>query len=262
VPEYRWQSHRIVRPLRVYLLDRSWSPDGWPLVADDLWRVVHSDRSGVRQVDPAAVGLGLGAALLIELALCGQIVLAGGRLHLAEDLEAFLRHRGRPAVGSGAPGWPSGGGSVLPDRAADELLMVIFREPQPLPVDDWLAFAAQRAYEKVARRMLDAGHVREQRTRRLLSRHPVYPPVDMNVAGWPPTRLAMPLRSGSGDPLDLDVVLLGLCREIGVTHWIFDDLPAGAVEAFCRRPEALAAPLPELLSRLAAAIAAASARLR
>ena len=85
-------------------MDCTWSHAGWPQLADDLWRVAHSDRSGNRRADSALVGLGLGAALVIELLVGGQVVLdRDGHLRLAAEVGVALDYRTRAAAISGHP---------------------------------------------------------------------------------------------------------------------------------------------------------------
>jgi hypothetical protein len=238
-------------------MDRTWSAAGWAQLADDLWRVVHSDRSGNRRADAALVGLGLGAALVIELLLGGLVVMdSDGRLRLASEVNAALVYRTRAAA---VAGHVVAEAALAPDRIADEFLMVIFGEPDLLPVETWIAYLAPRAPGKVARRLVGAGHLHVERPRRFLGRSVVYRPVDADVAAWPAIRLLNPLRGGQLDRLDL--ILLGLCRAMGMDRWLFETHLPSEVAKLRRAPDWLPEPFPGLWQRLDAVMAASASRL-
>lgn len=136
-----------------------------------MFRLAHGDDGGpVLHSDVAA--LGLAAALLGELVLTGHVGVRGGMV----------------IVRSVAPPW---------DALAHTVLDHLTGEPVRHPVRTWLAFLAQTAYGEVALRMLRAGHLREETSRRVL-RRPAhrYVPVDMNQAAWPWARLSSLLRAG------------------------------------------------------------------
>nr|WP_221327017.1 GPP34 family phosphoprotein [Actinoplanes sp. L3-i22] len=236
-------------------MDRTWSAAGWPQLADDFWRVVHSDRSGSRRADSALIGLGLGAALMIELLLGGQVVLnREGHLRLASEVSAALAYRIQAAaISGGAPA------ALVPDRIANEFLMVIYSEPDLLPVETWLAYLAPLAPDQVSQRLVDAGHLHVCRPRRLLGRSVVYRPANANEAVWPAIRLLHPLRGGELDYLDL--TLLGLCRATGADRWVFDGQPSDGVARLLGAPDRLPEPFPELWRRLDAVMAASASRL-
>ena len=155
---------------------------GWPLLADDLFRLAHAD-DGSPVLHPDVAALGLGAALLGELILTGHVG--------ARDGVVVVR-------------------SVVPprDALAHTVLDHLTGEPVRHPVRVWLAFLAQIAYGEVALRMLRAGHVREETGFRVL-RRPVrrYVPVDINKAAWPWARLSTLLCAGRR--LDVFDTLLG-----------------------------------------------------
>lgn len=253
---YRWRSYLRVRPDQTYRADLTWSEQGWPLVADDFWRISHEDRAGARRADARVVGLGLAAALLSELVLAGQVYLTPGSMLLTEDVKAALNSPA--AIG---PRERFGAASILPDRIADELLTVILGEHEPLPVEVWLEYLASRAAEKVARRLHDAGHVEMVASRRRLRREVVYRPVDDIAAAWPAARLLIPLRQ-SAAPSEIDVVLNGLCRSTGLYRWLFAGQPAGPVARLLALPDGLPAPFPLLWDRLDALVSASASSLR
>lgn len=254
---YRWWQHMQVRPGARYRADLTWSEKGWPLIADDLWRIAHQDRSGARRADSRVIGLGLGAALLCELVLAGQIGLtADGLLLLAPEVVAALA-----APDAVAARERFGAASILPDRIADELLAVIVAEAEPLPVETWLEYLASRSAAKVARRLLDAGHVKKTASRRRLRREVVYRPVDDMAAAWPAARLLIPLRQGA-QPDDVDVVLLGLCRATGLHRWLFAGQPHDPVAALLQSADGLPHPFPLLWTRLDGLVSASASSLR
>ncbi|MFI1996251.1 GPP34 family phosphoprotein [Actinoplanes sp. NPDC020271] len=253
--EYDWWQHRLVRPGKICKMDCTWSAAGWPQLADDLWRVVHSDRSGTRRADSALIGLGLAAALVIEPLLGGQVVLnRDGHLRLASELGAALDYRTQAAAISGrAPV------ALVPDRIANEFLMLIYTEPDLLSLETWLAYLAPLAPEQVAQRLVDAGHLHIERPRRFLGRTIIYRPVNTNVAVWPAIRLQSPMRGGELDPVDL--ALLGLCRAMGMDRWLFDDQPPDLVAKLLREPDRLPQPFPQLWRQLDAVMAVSASRL-
>lgn len=253
--EYDWSRHRRINPGQQSRMDRTWSAAGWPQLADDLWRVVHSDRSGSRRADSALIGLGLGAALVIELLFGGQVVLnREGHLRLASEVSAALAYRTHAAAISGdAPP------ALVPDRIANGFLMVIYREPDLLSVEKWIAYLAHLAPGQVAKRLADAGHLHVERPRRFPGRSVAYRPANANEAVWPAIRLLNPLRGGELNQLDL--ALLGLCRAMGVHRWLFDDQPSDGVAWLLRAPDRLPEPFPGLWRQLDAVMAASASRL-
>ena len=136
---------------------------------------------------------------------------------------------------------------------------MIYTEPNLLPVKKWLEYLAPLAPEHVAQRLVDAGHLHIERPRRFLGRSVNYRPVNMNVAFWPAIRLLSPLRGGELD--QLDVVLLGLCRAMGIDRWLFDGQPSDEVAKLRRAPDRLPEPFPELWRQLDAVMATSASRL-
>ncbi|MFI6079087.1 GPP34 family phosphoprotein [Actinoplanes sp. NPDC051343] len=252
---YDWSQFLKVSPWSDYKADLKWSPQKWPLVADDLWRIAHEDRKGARRADSRVIGLGLAGALLSELILTGQVDLTTGRVCLPEQVLAALS---RPAAVSARQQF--GSASIVPDRIADELLTLIFDEPEPLPVEKWLEYLTPRAAGHVARRLLDARHVTKESTWRGLHREAVYRPVDDNAAAWPAARLLTPLQGAVPDAVD--AVLLGLCRWTGLHRWLFAGKSAEAVAPLMEVPDQLKDPFPLLWDRLDTLASASASRLR
>lgn len=162
---------------------RAWSR-GWPLLANDMFRLIHRDRDGVSLLDPHVTGLGLSAALLGELLLAGHLTVQQG-LVVITDVSA-----------------PS-------DVLAHTVLDQVASEHDRHPVRTWLAYLGRNAYAEMAARMQRAGHIRTQASRRLLTRTVRYVPTDMNAAAWPWARLARAVSRGEllGD---FDILLSGL----------------------------------------------------
>ena len=248
---------KVFIPRRQAALDRSWSRLGWPLLADDLWRILHTDSSGARSVEPAAAGLGLGAALLCELAVGEYIWLSHGLVLITPPACALLAQHGiGPRSGARLVG-----SSILADSIANDLLGTIVGEPEPLPVEDWFAYLAAFAYEKVAARMVSGGHVRPVAKWHPLRRRIAYPSFDLNVAGWPQARMAIAM-DGRESLSDFDVMLAGLCRAMGLERSVFERWPAETVARACRIPNYFPPTFPDLLARAAEVLTASASRLR
>ena len=252
---FDWSKYLLVAPWSAYSADLTWSAMRWPLVADDLWRIAHEDRTGVRRADSRVIGLGLAAALLSELTLAGQIDLAAGQVCLTADVVAALT---TPAAVRARQRF--GAASILPDRIADELLTIIFDEAEPLPVETWLEYLASRAAAQVARRLFDAGHVTRASSWRGLHRQVVYQPVDDAAAAWPAARLLLPLQGARAD--DVDVILLGLCRAMGLHRWLFAGKSSDVVAPLFALPGRLQAPFSLLWARLDGLVSASACSLR
>jgi len=184
----------------------------WPLLANELWWFLHSEQSGLLQVDSVVGSLGLSGALLGELVAARQVFIHDGRLMIdAYAEETVLRHY---SPGSRNDWWPDRSGrAALPDTAAT-LLPQIVAEPTPLPVVDWLAYLSRDAYERVAEWMLTTGLVNAARAGRF-RRRTAYPPKNLNVSGWAQARLRIGLERGYGFSPD-DQLLIGLCQATGV----------------------------------------------
>src|SRR2546430_10686900 len=103
-------------------------------LADDLFLVMHDDRTGRPRLHPRAVGLGLGGALLGELMLFRRLTITDGRLVVVSD---------QPPR----------------DVVVHAVLDQVIAERQPHAVRTWLVFFAQAATEQVARRLERAGYV-------------------------------------------------------------------------------------------------------
>lgn len=200
----------------------------WPLLADDLFRLAHHDRTGRPLLHASVAGLGLAAALLAELVVAEAIVI--------ESDQVCVVSRTPP-----------------PDVLAHTVLGQLAGEVAGHTVRTWLAFLSQTSRERVALRLLRSGHVRPEAGRRLLTRSPVYVPTDSHVAVWPWARLSTRLRQGK--PLDrFDTVLAGLAVATDLHRRVLDGAP-GHVVAGLRQMVAVAPPsLRLLLSHTEAAV--------
>lgn len=201
---------------------------GWPLLADDLFRLAHRDSTGAPLLDPHVAGLGLSAALLGELVLTGHLSVRRG-LVVVTDRSA-----------------PS-------DVLAHTVLDQIVSERETHPVRTWLAYLGRSAYEEVAGRLVRAGHLQvEVSRRRVFGRTVRYVPTDMNTAAWPWARLAGSLRRGA--PLDDFDTLLGGLAVATDLHGVVLIGEANAFTAALRPLIAAAAdPLRELVTHTRAA---------
>jgi Golgi phosphoprotein 3 (GPP34) len=157
---------------------------GWPLLADDMFRLAHSDSSGAPLLDAHVAGLGLSAAVLGELLLTGHLTVRNGLV--------VVTSRFAPS-----------------DVVAHAVLDQLVREHEDHPVRTWLAYLSRNTPEEVAGRLVRAGHLRAEVSRRIFARTVRYVPTDMNTAAWPWVRLAGLLRRG--EPLNgFDTLLGGL----------------------------------------------------
>lgn len=236
---------------------RSWegrrpgrSASDWPLVAGHLWWLIHSERTGMLQVDATVAGLGLAGGLLCELAVTRQMFVVESRVKVAPAAMSVLLGRRDGLYGS--PEAPNDLG--LPDPAV-AMLRAMLVEPRPLPVADWLAFVSLDAYERVAERMVADGLVRVERAGRW-SRRMAYPPVDVNISGWAAARLRIHLERDGVFSL-ADGAVVGLCLAAGLERRVFDGVAPDLVATLSGLRDGLPEPLPEILRRVEVAVAAA-----
>src|SRR5215207_9357504 len=153
-------------------------------VAGEFYLLAHDDRTGRPRLHRRAVDLGLAAGLLAELLYVQRIMVSAGELRVIDR-------------------------SPPDDALGRTVLAQLIAEPQHVRVRIWLDFLAVAAGDMVAERLLEAGQVRKEPTRRLLRTVIAYVPVDMNAAALSWARLAQLLRRN--EPLDyLDTCLAGL----------------------------------------------------
>ncbi|MGH3713257.1 MAG: GPP34 family phosphoprotein [Micromonosporaceae bacterium] len=161
-------------------------------VADQLFVLAHDEHTGRPRLQLKVLGLGLAAGLLAELAIDDHIDVMQGRVI--------------PTSRSGIP--------------ADPLTRWVHArlQAESNTLSDWLAFLAQSARDRVGRRLVEAGQVREVQERRLLRPVVSFPAADPNVSLWWAWRLRSLLTGARqiteadlGDPnLITDVMVLAL----------------------------------------------------
>ncbi|MFY1633964.1 GOLPH3/VPS74 family protein [Solwaraspora sp. WMMB335] len=166
------------------------------LLADEFFLLAHHDVTGRPRLHPRAVGLGLASAVVGELVTTGAVTVSSGHMWVVDP---------------GAPGDPLG----------RSVLGLLLDEPAHTAVRTWLAVLSERAHRHVARRLVAAGVLRAEQSRRLMRTRTVYVPVDMNTAAWPWARLSMRLRRL--EPLDeADLFLAGLATQTGLDTYLLD----------------------------------------
>jgi hypothetical protein len=191
-------------------------------VADQLFFIAHDDRDGRSRLHQRAAALGLAGALLGELVLLGRLAVYDGAVCVV---------RREPP----------------PDALDHSILSLLISQPQHRDLRTWLAFLAETAIEEVARRLVIAGLIREQRQRRLLGARRSYLPADRNLAAWQPIRLER-LLNGRYRMNHADALLAGLVAATGLTRQVLWDASRSAA-GFSYLPQVLAG-LPEPLHAL------------
>ncbi len=175
---------------------------GW--VADDLYLMAHHEVSGRPLLQPRALGTGLAAALLAELALGGSIVMRPGGMVAA--------CRARPA-------------DDLARRVHDQ----VTGEPELLAVPEWLLFLARTAAQDVAARLTRSGYL-TRAGGRLPWQAPRWVPVDPDWAFAPLLRVRSaldPARPWSAH----GAVLAGLAAGCGLGFRLAQYLVPAGLEA-------------------------------
>ncbi|MGC4771556.1 GOLPH3/VPS74 family protein [Micromonospora sp. DT44] len=168
-------------------------------LADEFFLVAHHDQTGRPRLHDAGIGLGLAAALLLELHHEGRVTFDRGQLRVRDS---------RPPA------------DALQHLVLDRLVA----ESQHTATQVWLAFVADSAAEQVAQRLWQAGKVQPTQVRRLWRSSVVYVPTDINAAAWPWARLSYKLRRYEQlDPFDL--ALAGLVMHTGLDRYVLDGAP-------------------------------------
>ena len=206
----------------------------WPLLGDDVFRVMHGDNGKLR-LDPDIAGLALGTALIAELIFTGFATVGLGRLVAISGLEPI-------------------------DSVATTVMRQLRAEPAQLPVRDWLTYLAGPAlpgggaYQQIARRLQRAGHVRPQQG--LLRRSTRYTPTDANAWAWAWARVSNAVARGL--PLnEVDSVLGGLILLTGLHRAVLIGRPEGLGSALRERLDQLGPDVRELMKHAENAIGAA-----
>lgn len=170
-------------------------------IADDLWLLAHDDETGRPFLQPRALGVGLGGALLAELMFTGAIRIRSGRIE-------------------------STGQELPDDHIGREVLSVLMAEGDWRPVRDWLAFLAGTAGQDVASRLDWAGYLTPARSR--WPRRAVrWVPADPDCAFAPLIRVRAVLDPARPATVS-DTVLAGLAMACGLGSRVLPYGPPGA----------------------------------
>ncbi|MCX4385536.1 GPP34 family phosphoprotein [Micromonospora peucetia] len=204
------------------------------LIADEFFLITHNDSRGKAKLHPTATGLGLAGGLLGELVLHGHVAVSSGLVTVVDR---------RP------PG----------DALAHTVLDQLVGEAQQHSVRTWLSFLAQTATASVRERLVRAGVLRRQETRRLLRTTVSYPPIDLNAVAWPATRLRA-LLDRPAPPSVPDGLLLGLVVAVGLSREVLWSAGPRAHHRLNVLIPALPPPLRELVAHTEAAVGAAVLR--
>ena len=198
------------------------------LLADDLFFVMHDDRTGKPRLHPRAIGLGLAAGLLGELMLFARLTIRDGVLTVVDD---------RPPR----------------DAVIHALLDHVIDEPRPHGLRTWLAFFSQGAGEQVAKRLERAGYVTRVEPRWPRRSGVRWVPTDMSTAAWPAARLRHRLHRE--EPLATpDVVLAGLVDATGLSPQVLWGVNARTLGFRDHLVSLLPAHLRELVAETRAAV--------
>ncbi|ROO52687.1 Golgi phosphoprotein 3 GPP34 [Micromonospora sp. Llam0] len=204
-------------------------PGGRRLLADEFFLMAHHDVSGRLRLAPRIAGLGVAAALVIDLAVTGALVVTPtGQLV-------------RTSV------------SVPADVWEWRVLGWVAAEPGQ-PVATWIDFLADQSVEAVGERLAAAGVVRRVRVRRLLKTPRIaWEPADMNVAAWPWARLSTRIRRS--ERLEaFDSCLARLSLATGIEGRFLDGESAQARQRLEQLLSPVSLQLDGLLRQLSAAV--------
>jgi Golgi phosphoprotein 3 (GPP34) len=203
----------------------------WPLLADDVFRMVHDDL-GIPVVHGDLVAMGLGAALIAELVLTKRVAVHAGRLTVLTTESPI-------------------------DEVANMVLAQVRNEADDVSVHDWIAYLANDAVDRVGRRMERAGHVRLQSRRRLrtlgFGTTTRYVPTRVNDAAWPSARLSGLIMRREAFSL-FDITLAGLILAMDLHRRVILAVDFDVERALRPRIASAPPPLRELLSATEAAI--------
>lgn len=198
------------------------------MLADDFYRLSHHDVTGKPRLHQRAIDLGLAAALLGELLHEQRIVFHEGTVVVAD--------RTPPA-----------------DSLAHTILDQLVMEPKQHTIRTWLAFLSQGAHQQVTQRLLRAGHVRTETSRRILRQTTIYVPVDMNVAAAPWALLSNRLRHRL--PMEHQwLCLAGLAWATGLDSLVLELAPRDAHDYLQHAISILWPPMRELVAYTRAAV--------
>lgn len=159
-------------------------------IAEDFFLVALDERGGRPRLHPRALGLGLAAGLIAELALLDHVTLVSGQIKVP--------------TGQAPPTQPHHA------RMCDQMAA----EPDH-PVPTWLQFFAQTAPDIVAERLIARGFLRLDTTRGILRVKAAYVPTDGSALAWRSLRLANMIAKHDVRTWE-DGVLIGLLSATGL----------------------------------------------
>lgn len=189
-------------------------------------------------VAPRVVGLGLGAALLAELVLAGQLTVRADR---GQDLVA-AEQRGEPPR----------------DSLGLWLIELVRAEPALLSVPEWLEYLAIADLEtRTAEHMVVAGlMVRgEHRTRWRQRTQVTYDATDPLISQAPLARMRRYLSMMDRRMPLVDAFLLAITEAVGLSRSLYSQMPPGAREYADGHLRVLPTPLQTVRGHLIAAVA-------
>lgn len=164
------------------------------LLADEFFLIAHDEASGRPRLHRRALSLGLAAGLLGELVFFKCITVRAGRVILAQQ---------RPPH----------------EPLARSVLAQLVAEPDQVEVRTWLAYLGQDARDAVGTRLVRAGVVWRQQSRRLLRQVTTYAAVDASTAAYPAARLFTQLTRREPMPPP-DMALAALVAATGLADQI------------------------------------------
>lgn len=173
-------------------------------VADDLYLMALDERTGKPRLHAHAMGLGLSAALLVELVLDDFLTVKADRLEV-------LPSRAR-----------------VVDAVHAKMLDHVLAEPQHA-VSVWLTFFAQTAVDAVAERLVAAGSLSAETSRGLLRSKSVYVPVDLVDVAWRSLRIMRVIAHRDVQSWQ-DLALVGLLAATGLIEPILANATADQQE--------------------------------
>lgn len=170
-------------------------------VGDDLWLIAHDDRSGRERVSSVALDCGLAGALLGELVLSRNIQVREGRIHVLT-------------------------GKLPDDQTTLEVLENILAEPHH-DLRTWLSYLSHSATDVVTSRLVRAGMLEPQESRRFFKTVIVHRPSDHEGAFWRSGRLEAALAGSRGQTTWGEIFLGGLLEAVGLLQVDLWDDAAG-----------------------------------
>jgi hypothetical protein len=171
--------------------------ESWLPVGDSYYFIAHDYMVGRRRLNQRVMGIGLGAALLGELVLSGNVDVHGDGVYIIS--------RNPPS-----------------DPQTHSLLAEMLAQPQHRGLRTWLAFLAVAAQGRVADRLKLRHLLKEVEQRKLIGSRTVLLPTDVNDAAWQAIRLERLLNTNTRMSHS-DCFLAGLVSATGLMpHVLWD----------------------------------------